>query len=224
MQRSHLAPTKGFSRPSPEELSHLSSGYLGQVLKPTHLPSILVPPFLLLAIVPRRLPDMTSQDESLMSSVDSPSHTWFSRQDHSLPSSKCREATTGRDTDSALFLRVYAVQLIGEIQQLRSTDDRTCMCWDNQSAYVRAGRARESLLPRRMFENIGLESSWRMHAIGEQQSKWTQSGSNSRSGRNREQQLKRTQAASMQQQLKRAQSGSSSWKQGWKRTPTRSSG
>ena len=49
-------------------------------------------------------------------------------------------------------------------------------------------------------------------------------GSSSRSGRNRgaaaeadaigqrEQQLKRTQAASMQQQLKRAQSGSSSWK------------
>ena len=47
-------------------------------------------------------------------------------------------------------------------------------------------------------------------AIGEQQSKQTQSGSSSRSGRDREQQLKRMQAASMQQQLKRAQSGSSS--------------
>ena len=39
-------------------------------------------------------------------------------------------------------------------------------------------------------------------AIGEQQSKRTQSGSSSRNGRDREQQLKRTQAASMQQQLK----------------------
>ena len=47
-----------------------------------------------------------------------------------------------------------------------------------------------------------------MHAIGEQQSKQTQSGSSSRSGCDREQQLKRTQAASVQQQLKRAQSGS----------------
>ena len=47
-------------------------------------------------------------------------------------------------------------------------------------------------------------------AIGEQQPKQTQSGSSSRSGRDREQQLKRTQAASMQQQLKWAQSGSSS--------------
>ena len=59
-----------------------------------------------------------------------------------------------------------------------------------------------------MFENIGLESSWGckwMHAIVEQQSKRTQSGSSSRSGRDQEQQLKRTQAASMQQQLKRAQ-------------------
>ena len=76
---------------------------------------------------------------------------------------------------------------------------------------------------RRMFENIGLESSWgckRMHAIGKQQSKQTQSGeqqlkrtqsgSSSRSGHDREQQLKWTQTASMQQQLKRAQSGSSS--------------
>ena len=69
----------------------------------------------------------------------------------------------------------------------------------------------EPRTPRRMFENIGLESSWgckRMHAIGEQQSKRTQSGSSSRSGRDREQQLKQTQAASVQQQLKRAQSGS----------------
>ena len=56
-----------------------------------------------------------------------------------------------------------------------------------------------------MFENIGLESS-----SGEQQSKRTQSGSSSQSGCDREQQLKQTQAASMQQ-LKRAQSGSSSW-------------
>ena len=40
-----------------------------------------------------------------------------------------------------------------------------------------------------------------MHAIGEQHSKWTQSGSSNRSGRDREQQLKRTQAASMEQQL-----------------------
>ena len=37
-----------------------------------------------------------------------------------------------------------------------------------------------------------------MHAIGEQQSKRTQSGSNNRSGRDREQQLKRMQVASMQ--------------------------
>ena len=58
-----------------------------------------------------------------------------------------------------------------------------------------------------MFENIGLESSWgckRMHAIGEQQSKRMQSGSSSRSGRDREQQLKRTQAVSMQQQQLKA--------------------
>ena len=59
-----------------------------------------------------------------------------------------------------------------------------------------------------MFENIGsghgLESSKRNRGtaveadvIGEQQSKWTQSGSSSRSGRDREQQLKRRmQAAS----------------------------
>ena len=57
----------------------------------------------------------------------------------------------------------------------------------------------EPRTPRRMFENIGLESSWackrmrgaavEVDAIGEQQ-------------------LKRTQAASVQQQLKRAQSGS----------------
>ena len=45
-------------------------------------------------------------------------------------------------------------------------------------------------------------------ASGRQQSKRTQSGSSSRSGRDREQQLKRTQVASMQQQLKQAQSGS----------------
>ena len=42
---------------------------------------------------------------------------------------------------------------------------------------------------------------------GEQQSKRTQSGSSSRSGRDREQQLERTQAASVQQLLKRAQLG-----------------
>ena len=58
-----------------------------------------------------------------------------------------------------------------------------------------------------MFENIGsghgLESSKRNRGaaveadvIGEQQSKRTQSGSSSRSGRDREQQLKRMQAAS----------------------------
>ena len=67
------------------------------------------------------------------------------------------------------------------------------------------------LRTRRMFENIGLESSWGckwMHAIGEQQSKRMQSGSSNRSGRDQEQQLKRTQAASVQQQLKRVQSRS----------------
>ena len=37
-----------------------------------------------------------------------------------------------------------------------------------------------------------------MHAIGEQQSKRTQSGSSNQSGRDREQQLKWTQVASMQ--------------------------
>ena len=65
----------------------------------------------------------------------------------------------------------------------------------------------EPRTPRRMFENIGsghgLESSKRNRGaaveadvIGEQQSKRTQSGSSSRSGRDREQQLKRMQAAS----------------------------
>ena len=81
-----------------------------------------------------------------------------------------------------------------------------------------------------MFENIGprhgLESSWgykQMHAIGEQQSKRTHSGSSSRSRCNREAveadaigelQLKRTQSgaaaeadAIWEQQLKQTQSG-----------------
>ena len=57
---------------------------------------------------------------------------------------------------------------------------------------------------------LGWSPTGAANAIGEQQSKRTQSGSSSRSGRDREQQLKRTQVASMQQQLKRAQSGSSS--------------
>ena len=65
----------------------------------------------------------------------------------------------------------------------------------------------EPRTPRRMFENIGpghwLESSKRNQgaaveadAIGEQQFKRTQSGSSSQSGRDRELQLKQTQAAS----------------------------
>ena len=60
-----------------------------------------------------------------------------------------------------------------------------------------------------MFANIGPGHGmgWNpASAIGEQQLKRTQSGSSSRSGRDREQQLKRMQAAS-KQQLKRAQSG-----------------
>ena len=61
-----------------------------------------------------------------------------------------------------------------------------------------------------MFENIGLESSWgckRMRGAAVEADA-IESGSSSRSGRDREQQLKRTQAASVQQQLKQAQSGS----------------
>ena len=65
----------------------------------------------------------------------------------------------------------------------------------------------EPRTPRRMFENIGLESSWgckrnrgavvEADAIaGEQQLKRTQSGSSSRSGCDRDQQLKWTQSRS----------------------------
>ena len=78
----------------------------------------------------------------------------------------------------------------------------TCVCvsvcvsvsdgikWDVRGAGLDYSDARPSYFnlfteprtPRRMFENIGLESSWgckRMHAIGEQQLKRTQSGSSS---------------------------------------------
>ena len=71
---------------------------------------------------------------------------------------------------------------------------------------VRPSYFTEPRTPQRMFENSGLGckrnrgAAVEADAIGEQQ-------------------LKRTQAASMQQQLKRAQSGSSSWK----RTQTGSS-
>ena len=55
---------------------------------------------------------------------------------------------------------------------------------------------------------LGWNPAGAASGCGEQQSKRTQSGSSSRSGRDREHQLKRTQAASMQQQLKRAAAGS----------------
>ena len=67
-----------------------------------------------------------------------------------------------------------------------------------------------------MFENIGLESmpAGAATGCGEQQSKRTQSGSSSRSRRDREQQSKRTQSGSSsrsgrdrEQQLKRTQIG-----------------
>ena len=56
---------------------------------------------------------------------------------------------------------------------------------------------------------LGWNPAGAASGCGEQQSKRMQSGSSSRSGCDREQQLKQTQAAaSVQQQLKRAQSGS----------------